>query len=71
MESICACGGGEAGETLSTETVQRLIAACDTLRECASSFTNLGYRQQAAEAHAEYAHGVRLVSRAPLDLTVN
>ncbi|XP_035461481.2 cilia- and flagella-associated protein 46 isoform X4 [Scophthalmus maximus] len=62
MESICACGGGEAGETLSTETVQRLIAACDTLRECASSFTNLGYRQQAAEAHAEYAHGVRILA---------
>ncbi|CAB1430488.1 unnamed protein product [Pleuronectes platessa] len=62
MECIRAFGGGEPGETLCSEVVQMLTTACDTLRECASGFTKLNYRKQAAEAHAEYAHGVRLVS---------
>lgn len=61
IECIRALGGGEPGETLSTEVVQRLMAACDTLRECASGFTKLTYREHAAEAHVEYAHGLRLV----------
>ncbi|XP_060943811.1 cilia- and flagella-associated protein 46 [Limanda limanda] len=62
MECIRAFGGGEPGETLCSEVVQMLMTACDTFRECASSFTKLNYKKQAAEAHAEYAHGVRLVS---------
>ncbi|XP_047198342.1 cilia- and flagella-associated protein 46 [Hippoglossus stenolepis] len=62
MECIRAVGGGEPGETLCSEVVLMLRTACDTLRECASSFTKLNYKKQAAEAHAEYAHGVRLVS---------
>lgn len=63
IECIRALGGGEPGETLSTDVVQRLMAACDTLGECASGFTKLSYRQHAVEAHVEYAHGLRLVSQ--------
>lgn len=67
MECIRAIGGGEPGVTLCTKAVQRLMAACDTLRECANSFTKLSYREQAAEAHLEYAHGVRLVCQKLLE----
>lgn len=63
LERIRATGSGETLETIHTEAFQRLMAACDTLRECASGFTKLGYRQQAAEAHGECAHGLRLVSQ--------
>ena len=62
-ECIHALGGGEPGETLSAEVVQMLMAACDTLRDCASGFTKLSYKQYAAEAHVEYAQGLRLVSQ--------
>lgn len=61
MECICAISHGARGEVLSTEAVQRLTTACDTLRECATGFTKLSYRGQAAEAHVEYAHALRLV----------
>lgn len=62
LECIRAIGSGEPMETLHTEAFQRLMTACDTLRESASGFTKLGYRQQAAEAHGECAHGLRLVN---------
>ncbi|GLD56038.1 cilia- and flagella-associated protein 46, partial [Lates japonicus] len=61
VECIRAIGGGEPGESLCTTAIQRLMSACDTLRQCASGFTKLSYREQAAEAHAECAHGVRLL----------
>ncbi|XP_056252103.1 cilia- and flagella-associated protein 46 [Seriola aureovittata] len=67
MECIRATGDGEPGETLCAEAAQKLMAACDTLRECASSFTKLTYREQAAEAHAEYAHGVRILANHATD----
>lgn len=63
IECIRGLGGGEPGETLSTEVVQRLMAACDTLRECASGFSKLTCGEHAAEAHVEYARGLRLVSQ--------
>ncbi|XP_039478106.1 cilia- and flagella-associated protein 46 isoform X2 [Oreochromis aureus] len=62
LERIRATGSGETLETIHTEAFQRLMAACDTLRECASGFTKLGYRQQAAEAHGECAHGLRILA---------
>ncbi|XP_044070722.1 cilia- and flagella-associated protein 46 isoform X2 [Siniperca chuatsi] len=62
IECIGALGGGEPGETLSPEVVQKLMAACDTLKECASGFIKLSYREQAAEAHVEYAHGLRILA---------
>ncbi|XP_008297596.1 tetratricopeptide repeat protein 40 [Stegastes partitus] len=62
VEYIRAIGGSEPGERLSTEAVQRLITSCDTLRECASAFTTLSCREQAAEAHEEYAHGLRILA---------
>ncbi|KAG7245295.1 hypothetical protein INR49_015899 [Caranx melampygus] len=68
MEYIRAIGDGEPGETLCTEAAQRLMAACDTIRECARSFTNLSYREQAAEAHAEYAHGMRILAKHSADI---
>ncbi|KAK1905958.1 Cilia- and flagella-associated protein 46, partial [Dissostichus eleginoides] len=56
--------GGDPGETLSSsETTQRLMSACETLRESASGFTKLGFREHAAEAHVEYATGQRLLAR--------
>ncbi|XP_034078590.1 LOW QUALITY PROTEIN: cilia- and flagella-associated protein 46 [Gymnodraco acuticeps] len=56
--------GGDPGETLSSsETTQRLMSACETLRESASGFTKLGFREHAAEAHVEYAAGQRLLAR--------
>lgn len=72
VECIRALGGGEPGETLSTEVAQRLMAACDTLRECASGFTKLNYREHAAEAHVECAHCLRSVSQSGVtpDLSV-
>ncbi|KAI3362965.1 hypothetical protein L3Q82_011639 [Scortum barcoo] len=63
IECVRSLGGDEPGETLSTEAVQRLMAACDTLRECASGFKTLGYREQAAEAHVEYAQGLRILAK--------
>ncbi|KAM3842817.1 cilia- and flagella-associated protein 46 [Diretmus argenteus] len=62
VECIRAISGGEPGETLSTQAVQRLRAACDTLRESSSGLIKLGYREQAAEAHVEYAHGLRILA---------
>lgn len=54
--------GGDPGETLSSsETTQRLLSACETLRESASGFSQLGFREHAAEAHVECAAGQRLV----------
>lgn len=61
VECIQASGAGEPGETQSPEFIQRLTAACDTLGKCASDFTKLGCRIQAAETHAECAHGLRSV----------
>lgn len=63
IECIHALVGGEPGETLNAEVVRTLMAACDTLRDCASGFTKLNYRQYAAEACFEYAQGLRLVSQ--------
>ncbi|KAM8739310.1 cilia- and flagella-associated protein 46 isoform 1-T1 [Acanthopagrus schlegelii] len=61
-ECIHALGGGEPGEALSAEVVQMLMAACDTLRDCASGFTKLSYKHYAAEAHVEYAQGLRILA---------
>ncbi|XP_071337384.1 cilia- and flagella-associated protein 46 isoform X2 [Trachinotus anak] len=67
MECIRAIDGGEPGETLCTKAAQRLMAACDTLRECARTLTKLSYREQAAEAHAECAYGVRILANHATD----
>lgn len=61
MECIHATEASEPGETLTTESSLRLRAASDTLRECASGFTKLGFGEQAAEAHVEYMHALRFV----------
>ncbi|KAK2922244.1 cilia- and flagella-associated protein 46 [Channa argus] len=67
MECIGAIGCGEPGDTLCTEAVHRLTAACDTLRDCASAFAKLGYRAEAAEAHVESAHGLRILANKSTD----
>ncbi|KAM4591923.1 cilia- and flagella-associated protein 46-like [Odontesthes bonariensis] len=61
-ECIHAIVGVKRGETLSAEVFQRLKAACDTLKECASGFTKLSCRERAAETHAECARGLRLLA---------
>lgn len=63
LECIHAVHGNERGEILCTEVVQRLMTACDVLRECSNGFTKLGYREQAAEAYEGCAHTLRLVSQ--------
>lgn len=63
IECICALGGGEPGGKLGTEVVKKLTAACDTLRQCASGFTKLSYREHAAEAHVEHARCLRSVTQ--------
>ena len=62
-ECIHAIVGVKPGETLSAEVFQRLKAACDTLKECASGFTKLSCRERAAETHVECARGLRSVSQ--------
>lgn len=62
-ECIRALSRDEPGDPLGTEVVQRLTAACDTLGACAGRFTELDYREQAAEAHVEHAHCLRSAVR--------
>ncbi|KAM9847487.1 cilia- and flagella-associated protein 46 [Aulostomus maculatus] len=62
IECIRAMSGHEAGETLSTKDVQKLIAACDTLRQCASDFTKLHYREEAAKSNEECSYGLRVAA---------
>ncbi|XP_077960776.1 cilia- and flagella-associated protein 46 isoform X4 [Gasterosteus aculeatus] len=62
VEGIRALGGGEPGKRFSKEVFQRLTAACDTLRECASRFTKLGFKEHGVETHVEYAQGLRMLA---------
>ncbi|KAM6997214.1 cilia- and flagella-associated protein 46 [Tautogolabrus adspersus] len=62
VECIRDLSDAEPGETLCKKADQRLKAACDTLRECADVFSNLSYRQHAAEAHGEGAHVLRVLA---------
>ncbi|XP_027134224.1 cilia- and flagella-associated protein 46 isoform X3 [Larimichthys crocea] len=62
IECTRSLGGGKPGETLSTEAVHRLKAACESLGECASAFTQLSYGEHASEAHEEQAHGLRILA---------
>ncbi|XP_074531827.1 cilia- and flagella-associated protein 46 isoform X2 [Halichoeres trimaculatus] len=55
VECVQALAGGEPGETLCKEAVQKITAACSTLKECVTAFTDFGYRQHTAEAHLEIA----------------
>lgn len=63
VESVRFLGTDDPGQTLSTKVVQRLTAAYETLRECAGVFTQLSYREHAAEAHKECAYILRSVAR--------
>lgn len=62
VECVHVLGSDKPRETLSTKVVQALLAAYETLRECASVFTELGYREHAAEAHKECAYFLRSVT---------
>lgn len=70
LECIRAISGNERGEILCTEVVQRLMTACDVLRECGNGFTKLGYREQAAEAHEGCARALRLVSQRLIQINI-
>lgn len=59
IECINAIGRGNPEETLCTKDSQRLMAACDTLRRCASGFTQLNYREQAAKSYEACTSGLR------------
>ncbi|XP_057703978.1 cilia- and flagella-associated protein 46 isoform X1 [Corythoichthys intestinalis] len=67
IECICAISGGEPGVTLSTKEFQLLKAACDTLGQCASVFTQLNYRAYAAKSHEECTYGLRFLAYAATD----
>lgn len=62
VECIRVLGSDEHGETLSTKVVQSLLAAYETLQECASVFAELSYREHTAEAHKQCAYFLRSVT---------
>lgn len=62
VECVHVLGSDKPRETLSTKVIQALLAAYETLRECASVFTELSYREHAAEAHKECAYFLRSVT---------
>ncbi|XP_029962388.1 cilia- and flagella-associated protein 46 [Salarias fasciatus] len=62
VECIQAANAIEPGETLSTEAMWRLMAACATLTQCASAFTELSDGEQAAEAHGQCSHALRILA---------
>ncbi|XP_035982462.1 cilia- and flagella-associated protein 46 [Fundulus heteroclitus] len=68
VECIRAIAEATTAETFSPEDVQRLKAACDTLRVSAAALTRLNYGQQAAEAHRDCAHGLRLLGKKVTDI---
>ncbi|XP_037829580.1 cilia- and flagella-associated protein 46 [Kryptolebias marmoratus] len=59
VEYIRAVSGADPAETLSAEVIQKLTAACDSLRESAAK---LSCRDEAAEAHRECSCGLRLLA---------
>lgn len=61
VEYIHAAAAGTPGGALSMEHIWKLVASCDVLRKCASTLTELGYKEQAAEAHSQSACGLRFV----------
>lgn len=67
MESITALNDGESGINSCYENVQKLMAASERLEKCASSFTELGYTEKAAEAHAEYAQCMKTLATKTAD----
>ncbi|XP_078788201.1 cilia- and flagella-associated protein 46 isoform X5 [Oryzias latipes] len=62
VEYIHAAAAGTPGGALSMEHIWKLVASCDVLRKCASTLTELGYKEQAAEAHSQSACGLRLLA---------
>ncbi|XP_038140005.1 cilia- and flagella-associated protein 46 [Cyprinodon tularosa] len=62
VECIKAIAKAPPAEAFSTEDVERLMAACDTLSASADALTKLNYGQKAAEAHRDCANGLRLLS---------
>ncbi|MEQ2283475.1 hypothetical protein AMECASPLE_011672, partial [Ameca splendens] len=68
VESIRAIADATTAETFSTEVVQRLMAACDTLRVSAGVFTKMNCGQQTAEAHRDCAFGLRLLGSKVTDI---
>ncbi|XP_029496742.2 cilia- and flagella-associated protein 46 isoform X1 [Oncorhynchus nerka] len=63
VERLHAASPVEPGEALSTQSVQNLMAACDTLRESTSEFLRMGHREQAAEALLEHAQALRILAK--------
>ncbi|XP_067091811.1 cilia- and flagella-associated protein 46 [Osmerus mordax] len=61
-ERVCGARPCEPGETLSSQSVQKLMAACDTLREAVGGFLQLGRREQAVEALLEHAQALRVLA---------
>ncbi|XP_029553951.1 cilia- and flagella-associated protein 46 isoform X2 [Salmo trutta] len=63
VERLHAASPVEPGEALSTQSVQNLMAACDSLRASTSEFFRLGHREQAAEALLEHAQALRILAK--------
>ncbi|XP_071248935.1 cilia- and flagella-associated protein 46 isoform X6 [Salvelinus alpinus] len=63
VERLHAASPVEPGEALSTQSVQNLMAACDSLRASTSEFLRLGHREQAAEALLEHAQALRILAK--------
>ncbi|KAJ8014503.1 hypothetical protein DPEC_G00040900 [Dallia pectoralis] len=63
VERVHAARQLEPGITLSSRGVQRLMAACDTLREATSEFLRLGYREHVAVSYVEHAQALRTLAK--------
>eukprot|EP00063_Salmo_salar_P080807 XP_014055642.1 PREDICTED: cilia- and flagella-associated protein 46 isoform X6 [Salmo salar] len=63
VERLHAASPVEPGEALSTQSVQNLMTACDSLRASTSEFLRLGHREQAAEALLEHAQALRILAK--------
>ncbi|XP_043992577.1 cilia- and flagella-associated protein 46 isoform X2 [Gambusia affinis] len=62
VECIRAISNATTAETSSTEVIERLTAACETLRLSAVGLTKFNFGQQAAEAHRDCAYGLRILA---------
>ncbi|XP_024152713.1 cilia- and flagella-associated protein 46 isoform X3 [Oryzias melastigma] len=67
VEYIHAAAVVKPGGAFNSEHIWKLVSSCELLRKCASTFTELGRKEQAAEAHRESARGLRLLAACSSD----
>lgn len=63
VECIRAVTDVEPGRTLCPEAALRLKTYCDKLQKSSHDFTELQYREQAAETLTQHSHGLRILAQ--------